>query len=90
LIEFPEVIGPNASMVYPNPFSNKLNIIIPYDQELYHIAIFSSAGNKVLEKITSENTVFDTQSLASGVYVVQINTKTTNSTFKVIKAVGYK
>ena len=89
-IEIPVAISHNASLVYPNPFSNKLNISIPYDKESYHIAIYSLAGKKVLEKMTSENTVIDTQSLAPGVYVVQVNTKTTNRTFKVIKAVGYK
>ena len=69
-------------MVYPNPTNNILHIktnIKEYSYELYNIQ-----GQKVMKSKKTVHTI-NTSQLASGVYILKINSKNKTQSIKVIK-----
>ena len=78
-----------VSIVYPNPFSNYLNLYLSeYNVENVNIKIYSHLGQIVLsEKYQSKNGLIqiNTADLVSGFYYISIEFETYRSTYKLIK-----
>ncbi|MCG8699466.1 MAG: T9SS type A sorting domain-containing protein, partial [Bacteroidales bacterium] len=59
--------------VYPNPSKGELNISTSWDNSVYNIAIFNSAGDEVfLRELESKKGVYDISHLNDGFYTMQI------------------
>lgn len=67
--------------IYPNPATTILNIRLDNDLSLEQITVFNSLGQKIL--ITNE-VVVNVESLASGLYFVEVKTNQGKATKKVI------
>jgi len=68
----------NDFQIFPNPTSNKVNLLI--DNEIINqsiqLEIYSSLGNKIYEQtITSPNTIIDITEFSAGVYFFSIRKK---------------
>ena len=73
-------------VIYPNPTRGDINFEIPVAAGSVKISIFNSAGQLLQEKHV-ENGGFHAMTLSAptGVYLVQIKSKTESKTFKLIK-----
>jgi Leucine-rich repeat (LRR) protein len=76
--------------VYPNPFKEKVSLYLgDIDKENIIINIYSYLGqlvsSKTLVNQKTNKTDIDTSALAVGVYTVSVQTKSSLSTFKIIK-----
>lgn len=72
--------------LYPNPNNGQITITKHLSAEPYDIEIFNPIGEVIFSRKT--HTAFsklDISSLADGFYLVRIQGKTTNQTFKIIK-----
>lgn len=67
--------------LYPNPTKTKFTIQLENSTELQNVTIYNNLGQQVL---TSKKTVVDTSKLASGLYVVEIETNKGKGTKKLI------
>lgn len=67
--------------LYPNPTKTKFTIQLENSTELQNLTIYNNLGQQVL---TSKKTVVDTSKLASGLYVVEIETNKGKGTKKLI------
>ncbi len=68
--------------VYPNPFSNSLNVNIKNESEPNAVGfVFNTLGEVVLISELNSNSVLDTRSLPAGIYFLQVG----NSITRVIK-----
>lgn len=86
-IDAPGVRIPELS-VFPNPTSDFL--IIHFDAEIpeFNYSLFDLSGKVIrLKSATETDTRIDVSSLATGTYLLQIDSKTTNQkqSFKIIK-----
>lgn len=69
--------------VYPNPFTTKINLVTKGKQKTI---VYNMAGKIVFDDVVSQNrNEIDLSFLASGIYVLQINTDEGNSFFKIVK-----
>lgn len=76
-------------LAYPNPI-NHTNILHVYvgelDKESAHVEIYSVLGKRVYTHSTIKNNLkIDTSKFSKGIYVLRINTKTNQRSFKIIK-----
>ena len=75
--------------VYPNPVSDKLNLSISDDideTQQTNIVLYDLIGRKILQQTTvSKTTELDLSTLAKGVYLLDIQSKTTVLQQKIIK-----
>ena len=74
---------------YPNPVGSNLNLVIPGEDTQTSIEIYSRSGNlvsKYVESIPFSRVVtISTSRLAGDIYIVKINGRTVDQTFKMIK-----
>lgn len=78
-----DLLNGNIASVYPNPASDKLNIIMDFKKP-ETVVIFNMTGQKVLEsQIGTNKSYINVNSLAKGVYVLMI--KGTSFTYKFVK-----
>ena len=63
--------------VYPNPSNGNFTIDLGIENVKYTVAIFSSIGRKVFEKINSEDSSISLSNLKPGIYMVMINVNET-------------
>lgn len=71
--------------IYPIPVQNKLNIRTTHNSTIL-VKIYNSTGQLVLNKtLASTDEYIDVNNLASGYYIVQVQTDTDAKTFRVIK-----
>jgi len=75
-------INDNLILIYPNPTTDVVDIILPIDTELKLIEVYSQIGQKV--KTTTQSKV-SLKNLTKGMYFLIIETNTGNFTKKVIK-----
>ncbi len=68
--------------LYPNPVVNQLQIELPASVEINSVQVFNTLGQKVL---TTTQSQVDVSRLASGVYVVEVETSAGNVSKKIIK-----
>lgn len=74
----------NSFKYYPNPTNNVLNI--KYNQNINKVTVNSIIGKAVLTKETNAQDVsVDLSSLATGIYIVTVNSGETSTNFKVLK-----
>jgi len=83
-------IGDNSKtgiLVFPNPASQKLNILFPdYDHAVYNIELFSLDGRKHLEQyLNSSKTELDITNLSSGIYILKIKGDQSSEVIKIFK-----
>jgi len=73
--------------IYPNPFSETINIDLPtFENEYAHVKIYDANGAVVLESgINSEQTILNTSSLKSGLYLISVRLGNNMTTQKLIK-----
>ncbi len=80
------VIG-SLITAYPNPVKNRLTVETGTNDKV-NINVFSFSGQLLISKNTKSDTGLaevDMQNLASGIYLVSVNTPNSTSTFKIIK-----
>lgn len=70
--------------MYPNPVNNVLNISVPSSIQIEGATIYDILGKGTQVEVSANNTI-NTSSLASGVYLLTINTNEGNITKKVVK-----
>ncbi|BCI62990.1 glycosyl hydrolase family 18 protein [Coprobacter secundus] len=71
--------------IYPIPVQNKLNIRTTHNSAIL-VKIYNSIGQLVLNKtLASTYEYIDVNNLASGYYIIQVQTDTDTKTFRVIK-----
>jgi len=75
----------NDVQIFPNPASNKLNIVIPSLDQTAVLQIFDVAGKEILqENITQTNSVLLLPAISEGMYIIKINNSKLNVVRKVI------
>ncbi|HEX9826884.1 MAG TPA: S8 family serine peptidase [Flavobacteriaceae bacterium] len=73
--------------IFPNPVNLILYIKVPEDFEQSTISIYNVLGKLVLQKnITETVNPIDVSSIASGLYIVNLQSEQTTKTFKLIKS----
>ncbi len=70
--------------LYPNPVNNVLNITVPSSIQIEGATMYDILGKGTQVEVSANNTI-NTSSLASGVYLLTINTNEGNITKKVVK-----
>jgi hypothetical protein len=74
----------NSFIAYPNPVKDVLNV--SFEQNIIDIAVYNLLGQKMLlMNINSNKGQIDMSNLASGTYLVRVNTENEVKTIKVIK-----
>ena len=69
---------------YPNPVKNMLNL--NYTQDITDVSVFNLLGQQVItKKLNATNGQVDMSGLATGTYLVKVNTANGTKTLKVIK-----
>ena len=71
--------------VYPNPFSNKLNIEIEGSNEKQKLEILNAIGQVVFNENFVEKTTIQTSNFAPGVYIIKLENGKTIEFKKIIK-----
>lgn len=70
--------------LYPNPVNNLLNVTVPSSIQIEGATMYDILGKGTQVEVSANNTI-NTSSLASGVYLLTINTNEGNITKKVVK-----
>ena len=74
----------NSISVFPNPASDKLQIVS--DESIENVSIFNLLGQQVLMKYGTSNEVFvDVSNLTVGTYIVKVTANQSVKTLKIIK-----
>ena len=83
-----ELLQQNATMVYPNPFSDFIHIETNEHKTTY--SIINAIGHEVISReCTSNSTTIDTSELPAGIYVVRIKSDEGTICQKIVKvAIG--
>ncbi len=77
----------NTLKIFPNPVNDILYVKFPDEIEQSVITIYNILGKVVLQKIiTKTDFSEDVSSMASGLYMLRLNTKTSSKIFKFIKS----
>lgn len=75
--------------IFPNPFSNQLNILVGYpdSKQTIEVTIFSVSGKSLVNRVYPNvfDLSIDTSIIASGLYLVEINYNGSLSRYPVIK-----
>jgi hypothetical protein len=83
-IKFPKTTPLKIAHLYPNPFSNELNIELT-KQETTSFVIKSITGKSIWNGVLSENGKLDLAHLLPGYYLLEISNKQFIQTEKIIK-----
>lgn len=79
-----EVNSSVEATLYPNPVNNVLNI--DAKEMITEVSVYNLTGQKLSNKLINKKTsTIDMSNLKSGVYIVEVNYKTSTKTYKVIK-----
>lgn len=77
----------NTLKIFPNPVNDILYVKVPYEIEQTVITIYNVLGKVILQKnITKSDFSVDVSSMASGLYMLRLNSKTSSKIFKFIKS----
>ena len=75
------------SKIYPNPANDILNIQIPSPNDQTTLRIYDILGKTILEQnLSTSSSQLDVSSMASGVYILSLQSGTVLQTFKLIKS----
>jgi len=80
-----ELLSNNDFIIYPNPFSNTININHIANIDRLNLSIFDFMGKKVFEQNNSLNKSFDLSNLKNGIYNLKIMFNNRIVTKKIIK-----
>jgi hypothetical protein len=73
--------------VYPNPFSDYLEIVYPYDDESAVITIIDALGKIVYSTNLNQHiSKVNLSGIPAGIYTVQLQSSLTNQTIKLVKS----
>lgn len=70
--------------LFPNPFSENLNIDFPNEYQIETISIFNSLGQEVFQTDNLKRSL-NLKSLESGVYLLKVTSQKKTASFKIIK-----
>jgi len=84
IVSAPEIDNTEECKAYPNPFSDGFSVQIPANQQLVSIKLFSPAG-VLIKQFSGNNTNYYFPQIASGLYILRIQTNITNFETQVIK-----
>lgn len=70
--------------VFPNPTDDTINIVPPNLNQLYHLEIFNSNGNRVLDQNIIGRSSIDVQRLGNGIFVLKLSRGGNYSITKVV------
>lgn len=74
----------NSFSYYPNPTNNVLNI--KYNQNINKVTVNNLLGKTVLTREANDKSIdLDVSNLATGIYIVTVNSGNTSTNFKVVK-----
>lgn len=85
ILQVPMVRMGSDAIVFPNPFSNKFSIIVPGNEKIQNMRLFSASGKLVREK-TGQNSFYSFPFLPDGIYLVEITTSKSVFIQKIVKA----
>jgi hypothetical protein len=75
----------NQIEVYPNPASEFIKVIIPFEEQTT-LNILSMEGKTIKSiPLVSKNNLIHIKDLSAGVYIIEINGKTDSKTIKIVK-----
>ncbi|WP_179005828.1 T9SS type A sorting domain-containing protein [Winogradskyella forsetii] len=83
-----QIMKADEPLLFPNPFKNELNIYDGNVGDEVTVKMYSTFGQLVLTKTFINQGVYnaiDTEHLATGMYLMSIQTKSETSTFKIVK-----
>ena len=73
--------------IFPNPVGDILRVKVPNKSDESIMIIYNVLGKRVMQKyITQPENTLDMSSMAPGLYIVNIKSKTSSRTFKIIKS----
>jgi hypothetical protein len=75
-------------LFYPNPFVEEIAVALPNNEQLVEVAIFDYDGRlvrKSSQKAPVSNMQLRFDGLPSGIYFIQLRSKSVRGTYKVIK-----
>ncbi len=76
----------NDLAIFPNPVKDKLNLIVKENQIGNRATIYSVLGQELHSFIlNNKQTIFDVSTYKKGIYLVKIDTRSGNKTYKIIK-----
>ncbi|MDR6966721.1 alpha-tubulin suppressor-like RCC1 family protein/ligand-binding sensor domain-containing protein [Flavobacterium arsenatis] len=74
----------NSLKIYPNPVTDALNIVAM--QDIASVSVYNMLGQEVIVKAIHANEVsINMSNLASGTYLVKVNTENSTKTVKIVK-----
>ena len=80
------VVASNSTTLFPNPCHSKIAVNFDGNKEKKHIRVVTIFGNTVFETTTSDSELsIDLQQLSNGMYIVSIESKSKNESYKIIK-----
>lgn len=84
IVSSPIITKSDEFLVYPNPFSDEISIIIQGNQQMVSTKLFSSDGRLINETYGSQN-LFNWIGLPNGIYLLEVKTSTKLFQKKIIK-----
>ncbi|MBC7933963.1 MAG: T9SS type A sorting domain-containing protein [Rhizobacter sp.] len=74
-------------VIYPNPITGFVNVLLPGDSKDYVVRIMNAAGQTVLPLVKNANGLITikTVTLSKGTYFIQVSNKDFNKTVKILK-----
>ena len=73
--------------VFPNPASDQIEIVLPGGIDTTQITIYNQLGQRVLKaSLTRNNTQVNLSNMASGIYLLRVESQVRSKTFKLIKS----
>lgn len=76
----------NNFKIFPNPVNNTLYVKSYIENEQMTLSIYNVLGKTILQKELEQSvTAIDMSTIASGLYMITLTSKTSSNTFKIIK-----
>ncbi|HKI89518.1 MAG TPA: M1 family aminopeptidase [Draconibacterium sp.] len=84
IVQTPLIKTSDEFRVFPNPFKNQLNVILPTGKKIIGTSIFTTDG-KLLKSFAPNQTLLNVSQLKPGLYILKIETPQNTFERKVIK-----
>jgi hypothetical protein len=84
ILKTPHIKISEEFRVFPNPFENRLNVLLPTGYKNSNTSIFITEG-KLLKTFSSDQTLFDVSKLRKGMYIIRVETMESTFAKVVIK-----
>jgi hypothetical protein len=71
--------------IAPNPFFSFIKIVAGEPARTYNVTVYSAAGHQLMHKRFSGTVTLNTAALASGTYIIKVESGSSVQTFKLQK-----